>query len=109
MASQKLVRCEIRRAGESSRGTVRYVPLEIYGLWEFLMQERHQFEVVVNVASLEKDGMFGRVNRYFPTQEYPELKKLLLQHYESVREPGAPNLQLKERQGIWIKREARVR
>jgi hypothetical protein len=138
MASQKLVRCEIRRAGESSRGTVRYVPLEIYGLWEFLMQERHQFEVVANVASLwidvdenpeaaygegqyervtevtllrysEKDGMFGRVSRYFPTQEYPELKKLLLQHYESVRESGAPNLQLKERQGIWIKREARVR
>jgi hypothetical protein len=138
MASQKLVRCEIKRQGESARSTVRYVPLEIYGLWEYLMQNRHQFEVVGNVASLwidvdenpeaaygegqyervtevtllrysEKDGMFGRVSRYFPTQEYPQLKKLLLQHYESVRDPGAPNLQLKERQGIWIKRETRVR
>jgi hypothetical protein len=138
MASQKLVRCEIKRQGESARSTVRYVPLEIYGLWEYLMQNRHQFEVVGNVASLwidvdenpeaaygegqyervtevtllrysEEDGMFGRVSRYFPTQEYPQLKKLLLQHYESVRDPGAPNLQLKERQGIWIKRETRVR
>ena len=137
MASQKLVRCEIQRAGDSARSTVRYVPLEIYGLWEFLMRNRHQFEITTNVASLwidvdenpeaaygegqyervtevtllrysEKDGMFGRVSRYFPTQEYPELKKLLLQHYETVREPGAPNLQLKERQGIWIKREART-
>jgi hypothetical protein len=138
MASQKLVRCEIRRSGDSARSTVRYVPLEIYGLWEFLMRNRHQFEITTNVASLwidvdenpeaaygegqyervtevtllrysEKDGMFGRVSRYFPTQEYPELKKLLLQHYESVREPDAPNLQLKERQGIWIKRESRAR
>ena len=138
MASQKLVRCEIRRSSDSARSTVRYVPLEIYGLWEFLMRTRHQFEITANVASLwidvdenpeaaygegqyervtevtllrysEKDGMFGRVSRYFPTQEYPELKKLLLQHYEGVRDPGAPNLQLKERQGIWIKREPRAR
>jgi hypothetical protein len=137
MASQKLVRCEIRRPGETRGGTVRYVPLEIYGLWEYLMRNRHQFEVTSSVASLwidvdenpevaygenqyervtevtllrysERDGMFARVNRYFPTQEYPELKKLLLKHYESVSEPGAPGLQLKERQGIWIRREPRA-
>ncbi len=136
MASQKLVRCEIQRPGDTRSGTVRYVPLEIYGLWEYLMQRKHQFDVKGNVASLwidvdenpevaygenqyervtevtllrysEQDEMFGRVCRYFPTQEYPELKKLLLKHYEGVREPGAPNLQLKERQGIWIKREPR--
>ena len=137
MTSQKLVRCRIRRHDDPTGGSVRYVPLEIYGLWEFLMREKHQFEVAGNVASLwidmdenpeaaygenqyervtevtllrysERDGMFGRVSRYFPTGEYPELKKLLLKHYESVREPGAPNLQLKERQGIWIKREPRA-
>ena len=137
MASQKLVRCEIKRPENGSTRTVRYVPLEIYGLWEYLMRNRHQFEITDNVASLwidvdenpeaaygegqyervtevtllrysEQDGMFGRVSRYFPTQDYPELKKLLLKHYDSVREPGAPNLQLKERQGIWIKREPRT-
>lgn len=135
MASQKLVRCEIRKSSEAPR-TVRYVPLEIYGLWEFLMRNKHRFEVSDCVASLwidvdenpeivfgendyervtevtllrysETDGMFSRVNRYFPTVEYPTLKDLLLRHYESVREPGAPNLQLKERQGVWIRREAR--
>jgi hypothetical protein len=104
MASQKLVRCEIKRPDNGSTRTVRYVPLEIYGLWEFLMRNRHQFEITDNVASLwidvdenpeaaygegqyervtevtllrysEQDGMFGRVSRYFPTQDYPELKK----------------------------------
>lgn len=137
MASQKLVRCEIRRS-DGGNGTVRYVPLEIFGLWEFLMRNKHRFEVSGSVASLwidvdenpevaygenqyervtevtllrfsEQDGMFSKVHRYFPTPEYPELKNLLLRHYESVREPGAPNLQVKERQGVWIRRETRSR
>lgn len=136
MASQKLVRCEIKRAG--SVGTVRYVPLEIFGLWEFLMRQKHQFEVSASVASLwidvdenpevaygenqyervtevtllrysDADGMFSKVNRYFPTEEYPALKSLLLKHYEGVHDPGAPGLQLKERQGVWIRRETRSR
>ena len=50
MTSQKLVRCRIRRHDDPTGGTVRYVPLEIYGLWEFLMREKHQFEVAGNVA-----------------------------------------------------------
>jgi len=136
MASQKLVRCEIKRVG--SEGTVRYVPLEIFGLWEFLMRRKHQFDVSAGVASLwidvdenpevaygenqyervtevtllrysDADGMFSKVNRYFPTGEYPALKSLLLKHYEGVHDPGAPNLQLKERQGVWIRRETRSR
>lgn len=136
MATQKLVRCEIRRPG-GEEASVRFVPLEIFGLWEYLMRTKHQFDVASNVASLwidveenpdaaygensydrvtevtllrysERDGMFGKVNRYFPTEDYPRLKSLLLKHYESVREPGAPNLQIQERQGIWIRREPRV-
>jgi len=137
MASQKLVRCEIKRTG-SGAGTVRYVPLEIFGLWEFLMRQKHQFEVSASVASLwidvdenpevaygenqyervtevtllrysEQDGMFSKVNRYFPTRECPELKNLLLRHYATVHEPGAPGLQFRERQGVWIRRESRIR
>jgi hypothetical protein len=137
MASQKLVRCELRKPGEDA-GSVRYVPLEIYGLWEFLMRNKHRFEVARSVASLwidvdenpevaygenqyervtevtllrysESDGMFSKVNRYFPTQECSELKNLLLRHYETVHEPGAPSLQFRERQGIWIRRETRGR
>jgi hypothetical protein len=137
MASQKLVRCELVRPGAAA-GTMRYVPLEIFGLWEFLMCQKHGFQVRSTIASLwidvdespevaygenqyervtevtllrysEHDGMFSRVNRYFPTQEYPQLKNLLLRHYESAAEPGTPSLQLKERQGVWIRREARGR
>jgi hypothetical protein len=137
MASQKLVRCEIKRPGGGA-GTVRYVPLEIFGLWEFLMRQKHQFEVSASVASLwidvdenpevaygenqyervtevtllrysDADGMFSKVARYFPTDEYPALKNLLLKHYEGVNEPGAPSLQMKERQGVWIRRETRSR
>ena len=136
MATQKLVRCEIRKPG-SEEPSVRFVPLEIYGLWEHLMRTKHQFEVSFNVSSLwidvdenpdaaygenkyervteltllrysAKDGMFDRVNRYFPTEEYPQLKNLLLKHYEGVREAGDPSLQLRERQGIWIRREIRA-
>lgn len=135
MASQKLVRCELKRPGGET-GSVRYVPLEIYGLWEFLMRQKHRFEVSSSVASLwidvdenpevaygenqyervtevtllrysEHDGMFSKVNRYFPTQECSELKNLLLRHYESAHEPGAPGLQFRERQGVWIRREPR--
>ena len=136
MASQKLVRCEIRRSDAAEDATVRYVPLEIFGLWEFLMRNKHRLEVRRSVASLwidvdetpeaaygenqyervtevellrysDRDGMFSRVSRYFPTAEYPQLKELLLRHYESVSDPSAPQLQIKERPGIWIRRDPR--
>ncbi len=137
MASQKLVRCEIQRPDSTGQPTVRYVPLEIYGLWEYLMRTKHQFKVTQSVASLwidvdespeaaygenqyervtevqllrysEQDGMFSRVSRYFPTEEYPLLKDLLLKHYKSVADPSAPGPQLKERRGIWIRRDTRA-
>ncbi|HEY3156382.1 MAG TPA: hypothetical protein VGK76_07155 [Candidatus Eisenbacteria bacterium] len=137
MASQKLVRCEIRRSDAAGDATARYVPLEIFGLWEFLMRNKHRFEVRRSVASLwidvdeapeaaygenqyervtevellrysDRDGMFSRVSRYFPTAEYPQLKELLLRHYESVSDPSAPQLQIKERAGIWIRRDPRA-
>ena len=137
MASQKLVRCEIRRPVSTGDATVRYVPLEIFGLWEFLMRTKHRFDVTQTVASLwidvnespeaaygenqyervtevellrysDRDGMFSRVNRYFPTSDYPALKELLLRHYEGASDPTAPQLQIKERQGIWIRRDPRA-
>jgi hypothetical protein len=132
--NQKLVRCEIRREGEQGEPSVRYVPQEIYGLWEYLMRTRHRFEVVHEVASLwvdrddtpqaaygefqfeavtevtllrwsSRDEMFTRVSRYFQTEECPKLKSLLLSHYAGVDEPGAPSAQVLEKQGYWIRRE----
>jgi hypothetical protein len=130
MPSQKLVRCEIRRAGEAGAGSARYVPLEIFGLWEYLMSRKHGFEVDASRASLwldmedapeaaygedqyervtevtvfvysERDDMFTRVCRYFPTSECETLKPIFLAHYPSG---GKLASQVRERPGIWIRR-----
>src|SRR5438309_12087755 len=44
MASQRLVRCDVRPGGPTAEPQVRFVPLEIFGLWEYLMTSRHGFE-----------------------------------------------------------------
>jgi len=131
MPSQKLVRCRIRRTGEAGTGSARYIPLEIFGLWEFLMRERHGFQVLDVCASLwldmedapeaaygdnqfdrvtevtafvysSRDDMFTRVCRYFPSDEVDGLKPIFLAHY-----PGGERIrsQVREKTGIWIHRQ----
>ncbi len=133
MASQKLVRCEVRRSGNGDAPTHRYVPLEIFGLWEYLMTTRHGFQVAASQASLwldvedspeaaytesqfervtevtvfvysGRDDMFTRVCRYFPSGDCEALKKLFLTHYPSDSEHVRPHV--RERAGIWIHRES---
>jgi hypothetical protein len=134
MPSQKLVRCRIRREGERSEGSTRYIPLEIFGLWEFLMRQRHRFEVFDVRASLwldmedapeaayndnpfdrvtevtafvysSRDDMFTRVCRYFPSDEVGDLKEIFLSHYP----PGDKiRSQVREKTGIWIHRRETV-
>jgi hypothetical protein len=48
------------------------------------------------------------VSRYFGTEDCSKLTGLLLSHYASVNEPGSPAPQVKEKQGIWIRRERRA-
>ncbi|MEO5989676.1 MAG: hypothetical protein ABIU54_04820 [Candidatus Eisenbacteria bacterium] len=131
MSSQKLIRCELRRKG-SNRTQVRYVPLEIYGLWEHLMATKHEFEVIEPRASLwldmedspeaaytasqyervtevtafvysDRDEMFTRARRYFASEEAEQLKKIFLSHYTSAE--GRIQTHVHEREGIWIRRE----
>jgi len=136
MPSQKLIRCEVSRSGLPGATTVRYVPMEIYGLWEYLMTAKHNFSIARPQASLwidvdespelayaeeqyekvteltlfifsERDGMFGKVSRYFPEQSYDQVKDIFLKHYLSIdSEPGL-RPQMKERPGIWIKRNGK--
>src|SRR5262249_31890668 len=111
MSSKKIVRCHLRRARSTHPGQVRYVPLEIFGLWEHLMSTKHGFEVVSPQASLwldmedspetaynqnqydrvtevsayvysERDDMFTRARRYFPSDEADSLKRIFLSHYQ---------------------------
>lgn len=132
MSSQKLIRCELRKRGSKAPPQVRYVPIEIFGLWEHLMVSRHDFEVAVPRASLwldmedspdaaysqdqfervtevtafvysDRDEMFTRQRRYFPSEQADELKRIFLSHY--TQEEGRIQTQLQERQGIWIVRE----
>ena len=132
MASQKLVRCDVQgRPG--SKGQVRYVPLEIYGLWEFLMKERHGFAIEASRASLwldaedapesayevhqfdrvtevslfvysDRDDMFTRVCRYLPSGDCEALKKIILSHYPPDSQRVQPHI--RERNGIWVHRRA---
>lgn len=133
MSSQKLLRCRIRPRGSTDAGSERFIPLEIFGLWEYLMTHRHDFEVVGPSASLwldmedspeaayqdhqyervtevtafvysGRDDMFTRARRYFATADCERLKGIFLSHYH---DDGARlQTQVRERQGIWLHREA---
>src|ERR1043165_3483360 len=132
MASQKLVRCRIRQRGVRGEGSARFIPLEIFGLWEYLMANRHDFEVLQPSASLwldmedspetayseqqydrvtevtafvysDRDQMFPRACRYFRSDECDTLKPIFLSHYQNVGEKL--QTQVRERQGIWLFRE----
>ena len=132
MPSQKLVRCLIRPAHSSRPPTPRYVPLEIYGLWEFMMRQKHGFEVTEARASLwldmedspeaaygeeqyervtevtafvysGRDEMFTRACRYFPTGDCDKLKDIFLGHYQG--DAGRLQTHVRERPGIWLHRE----
>ena len=133
MSSQKIVRCQLRRPGNGDSGQVRYVPLEIFGLWEHLMASKHGFEVSDPRASLwldmedspeaaytenqfdrvtqvtafvysQRDDMFTRARRYFRSDEAEDLKRIFLSHYTG--EEARIQTQVHERTGIWIVREA---
>lgn len=132
MSSLKLMRCELRHGSMATKGSIRFVPLEIYGLWEHLMRTRHAFEVVAPRASLwldmedapeaaygegsyervtevtafvysERDQMFTRARRWFLADEADQLKRIFLAHYEHG--PGGIQTQVRERSGIWLVRE----
>jgi hypothetical protein len=132
MPSQKLVRCEIRPRRGPATPSPRFIPLEIYGLWEYLMTQKHQFEVVRPCASLwldmedspeaaytekqyervtevtafvysGRDEMYTRACRYFLSTECERLKAIFLSHY---RDEGARvQAHVRERSGIWLHRD----
>ena len=132
MPSQKLVRCRVRRRGSTEAGSPRYIPLEIFGLWEYMMQTRHGFEILEPCASLwldmedspesaytenqyervtevtafvysGRDDMFTRCCRYFPSTDLGQLKPIFLSHYDDAE--ARLQTHVRERQGIWLMRE----
>lgn len=134
MPNQRIVRCEVRRNPVDAT-SVRFIPVEIFGLWSYLMKHKHGFEVVETEASFWVDleespemayteqpripvteislflysdpaGMFTRVARYFPTEDYERLKSIFLSHYLAPDLAPGTEPPVRERAGVWIAREA---
>jgi hypothetical protein len=131
MSSEKLMRCEIER-GDGSGAGVRYVPLEIFGLWEHLMATRHGLRVRSRSSSMwveiedgtsaagvhspvewvtelclfvfnPEDGMLHRQCRFVPTAELEKVRQILTRHYRAPEAAGAPTPWLRERHGMWFR------
>lgn len=131
MASLKMVRCTVSRGG--SAASRRYVPLDVFDLWQHLMVRRHGFHVLERQASIwmglegapdlsrssshlervdeiclhvfsEKDRMFRRVCRYFQVSERDRLTRILLRHYAAHVYEDVRHPQVSERAGVWVER-----
>ena len=131
MSNQKLARVDLGRPGAAD--TVRFVPLEILGLWSHLMTERHGFEIRRFAASVWTEledggagvsgtksptelvtelslyyfdprvGMLNRVCRYAPSADVPALREALLRHYGALENFGNPKPWMREREGVWFR------
>jgi len=113
--------------------SVRYVPLDVFYLWKHLMTQKHNFTITDETVSIwfdidgdpnvsyadanyekvmrfsmmvysEKDGMYHRITRYFPTDGYAEIKPRLLSHYAHYfHSPQFPP-RIEETCGVWLRR-----
>ncbi|MGD8396949.1 MAG: hypothetical protein PVF43_15880 [Candidatus Eiseniibacteriota bacterium] len=134
MASLKMVRCTVRR-GADGVPSRRFIPLDTFDLWLYLMKHRHGFRVLERRTSIwmdledsievdqlsgqlervdevclhvfsEKDSMFRRICRYFPVAERDRLTRVLLGHYRSTVYEDERHPQIQERSGVWVVRHA---
>ena len=135
MAKEKIVRCTISRNTNGERHeSVRYVPLDVFDLWNTLMTREHSFDVRVDCTSLwfdidgdphvnyaetnyepvvrlslwvysETDGMFRKITRYFPLEAYDEIRPQFLSHYEEYFNGAKFPPRIEETRGVWLKRK----
>jgi len=53
MATEKIVKCLVQKKDDPDQSkTPRFVPLDIFEVWKFLMKEKHGFHVSDEVTSL---------------------------------------------------------
>jgi hypothetical protein len=135
MAKEKIVRCTVRKKTNGRRHeSVRYVPQEVFDLWESLMAGKHSFDVEVDCTSLwfdidgdpnvnyaetnyepvirlslwvysDTDGMFRKIIRYFPADSYEEIRPRFLAHYEAYFNGAKFPPRIDETRGVWLKRK----
>jgi hypothetical protein len=107
MESINMVRCFLSKNNEES-GDVRYVPLEIFTLWRFLMERVHNLTVNAPVVSVwvpefaydqspenksaepvievrfkysERGGIGRPVTRYFPEDNFEQIFGYFKRHF----------------------------
>ena len=135
MAKEKIVRCKVSRTQEGElRESVRFVPLDVFHLWKHLMTETHDFAVCDESVSIwfdidgdpnvsysdanyvkvlrfsllvysDKDGMYHKITRYFPADDYEAIKPRLLAHYAAYFESPQFPPRIEETFGVWLKRD----
>ena len=108
-----MVRCRLSGTEETSEKNRRYIPLAEFGLWQYLMENKHGRTVTVDEVSIwiteqaargsefstaedlepvlrlrfEGRGLGGLtviVERYFPAETYPEAQQALLRHFVEI-------------------------
>ena len=107
-----MVRCHLDPRDEDPVRALRYVPLDEFGLWRYLMEHRHRRLVTVEEISIwvaeesvrwnsfegpdnlepvlrvrfqqvSRDGTPVPVQRFFAAETYPEAQEALLRHYDT--------------------------
>jgi hypothetical protein len=113
--------------------SLRFVPLEIFHLWSPLMTEKHGFAVHDETVSIwfdidgdpnvsysdanyekvtrfsmlvyrERDGMYHKIIRYFPSDCFSEMKPRMLSHYARYFDSPQFPPRIEETCGVWLKR-----
>jgi hypothetical protein len=108
-----MVRCRLDSRDDHPARAVRYVPLDEFGLWRYLMEHRHRRRVTVEEISIwvaeesarwssfegpdslepvlrvrfqqvAEDGTPVPVQRFFAAETYPEAQEALLRHYRGT-------------------------
>jgi hypothetical protein len=133
MSKIKMVKCMLRSPGEAP--AVRYVPLREFQLWRYYMTHAHEkivegqeISVWVDARSYaEKPPAQARplesvlrvdlqywdralntatlVQRFFPEEDYPEIKDVFLGHFPDARSPDGGRLfskRFSETRGYYI-------
>lgn len=108
-----MVRCRLDAQDDDPARGLRYVPLDEFGLWRYLMEHKHRRQVTVEEVSIwvaeesarwssfegpenlepvlrvrfqqvSADGTPVPVQRFFPAETYPEAQEALLRHYRDM-------------------------
>lgn len=85
MRKIKLVRCTLGKEGDDIRDdgdNVRYVPLEEFNLWSFLMEQKHGFKIKKKEASLWfDDDVYEDWQKNYQEERLERVKELVINWY----------------------------